>query len=154
MEIVNLKLTNFRNYEKLEITFNDHLNLIYGNNGMGKTNLVEAISVLALTRSFRAVVDKNLILKSKNVLKIEGNIKSHYNNNYKVIINNDGKKVKIDNTKVLKISDYISKINVVIFSPDDLKIIKDTPSIRRKSINIAAGRQAQPRCRPSGRAPG
>lgn len=137
MEIVNLKLTNFRNYEKLEITFNDHLNLICGNNGMGKTNLVEAISVLALTRSFRAVVDKNLILKSKNVLKIEGNIKSHYTNNYKVIINNDGKKVKIDNTKVLKISDYISKINVVIFSPDDLKIIKDTPSIRRKSINIA-----------------
>ena len=137
MKIINLKLTNFRNYEKFEITFNDHLNLIYGNNGMGKTNLVEAISVLALTRSFRAVVDKNLILKNKNVLKIEGNIQNNYENNYKVIINNEGKKVKINNTKVPKISDYISKINVVIFSPDDLKIIKDTPSIRRKSINIA-----------------
>ena len=68
MEIRNLKLTNFRNYEKLDITFNSRLNLIYGNNGMGKTNLVEAISVLALTRSFRAVVDKNLILKDKKML--------------------------------------------------------------------------------------
>ena len=136
MEIVNLKLTNFRNYEKFDITFNSRLNLIYGNNGMGKTNLVEAICVLALTRSFRAVVDKNLILKDKNVLKIEGNVKNDYVNNYKVIISNEGKKVKINNTKVPKISDYISKINIVIFSPEDLKIIKDTPSIRRKNINI------------------
>lgn len=136
MEIINLKLTNFRNYEKLETTFNNHLNLIYGNNGMGKTNLVEAICVLALTRSFRAVVDKNLIFKDKNVLKVEGNIKSNYINNFKVILNNEGKKVKINNTKVQKISDYISKINIVIFNPDDLKIIKDTPSIRRKNMNI------------------
>ena len=136
MEIRDLKLTNFRNYEKLDVTFNDHLNLIYGNNGMGKTNLVEAICVLALTRSFRPIVDKNLIYKDKNVAKIEGNVKKEYINNYKVIIESAGKKVKIDNNKVNKISDYISKINVVIFNPEDLKIVKDTPSIRRKNINI------------------
>ena len=136
MEIRDLRLTNFRNYEKLEVTFNDHLNLIYGNNGMGKTNLVEAICVLALTRSFRPIVDKNLIYLNKNVTKLEGNIKKEYINNYKVIIESAGKKVKIDNNKVPKISDYISKINVVIFSPEDLKIIKDTPSIRRKNMNI------------------
>ena len=136
MEIRDLKLTNFRNYEKLDVTFNEHLNLIYGNNGMGKTNLVEAICVLALTRSFRPIVDKNLIYKDKNVAKIEGNVKKEYTNNYKVIIESAGKKVKIDNNKVNKISDYISKINVVIFNPEDLKIVKDTPSIRRKNINI------------------
>lgn len=136
MEIKNLKLTNFRNYEKLDISFNDHLNLIHGNNGMGKTNLVEAICVLALTRSFRPIIDKNLITKGKNVAKVEGNVKKEYTNNYKVIIENLGKKVKIDNNKISKISDYISRINVVIFNPEDLKIIKDTPSIRRKNINI------------------
>ena len=136
MEIRDLKLTNFRNYEKLDVTFNNHLNLIYGNNGMGKTNLVEAICVLALTRSFRPIVDKNLIYKDKNVAKIEGNVKKEYTNNYKVIIESAGKKVKIDNNKVNKISDYISKINIVIFNPEDLKIVKDTPSIRRKNINI------------------
>lgn len=136
MEIVNLKLLNFRNYEKLEITFNNHLNLIYGNNGMGKTNLIEAICVLALTKSFRAVVDKNLILKDKNVLKIEGTIKNNYENNYKIIITDEGKKVKINDSAVKKMSDYISKINLVLFHPDDLKIVKDTPSIRRKNMNI------------------
>lgn len=136
MEIIDLKLLNFRNYEKLEISFSKHLNIIYGNNGMGKTNLVEAISVLALTRSFRTINDKFLIRKDNSILKIEGNIKDNYINNYKVILKSDGKKVKIDNKNILKISDYISKINVVIFSPDDLKIIKDTPSIRRKNLNI------------------
>ena len=136
MQIKDLKLTNFSNYEKLEITFYDHLNLIFGNNGVGKTNLVEAIYVLALTRSFRPVVDKNLIYMNKNVTKLEGNVKKNYLNNYKVIIESAGKKVKIDNNKVSKISDYISKINIVTFNPEDLKIIKDTPSIRRKNINI------------------
>ena len=136
MKILNLKLTNFRNYEKLNINFHDNLNIIYGNNGMGKTNLVEAIGVLALTRSFRLVNDKNMIYKDKNISSVEGNIKKDFENNYKIIISEDGKKVKIDNTIVPKISDYISKINVVVFSPDDLKIIKDTPSTRRKTINI------------------
>ena len=136
MQIKDLKLTNFRNYEKLDVTFNNHLNLIYGNNGMGKTNLVEAICVLALTRSFRPIIDKNLIYREKNVAKLEGNVKKEYTNNYKVLIESAGKKVKIDNNKISKISDYISKINVVIFNPEDLKIIKDTPSIRRKNINI------------------
>ena len=82
MKIENLKLTNFRNYEKLDVTFNDHLNLIYGNNGMGKTNLVEAICVLALTRSFRPIMDKNLITKDKNAAKIEGTVKKEYINNF------------------------------------------------------------------------
>jgi DNA replication and repair protein RecF len=77
-----------------------------------------------------------MIYKDKNMSSVEGNIKKDFENNYKIIISEDGKKVKIDNTLISKISDYISKINVVVFSPDDLKIIKDTPSTRRKTINI------------------
>ena len=53
MKLNSLKLHNFRNYEKLELKFNDNLNIIYGNNGGGKTNLVEAIYILSLTKSFR-----------------------------------------------------------------------------------------------------
>ena len=136
MEIEHLKLLNFRNYSSLELNFYNSINIIYGNNGIGKTNLVEAIYVLALTKSFRTIQDKNLIMKEKNVTKIEGIVKSKAKNNYKVIINEDGKKVKIDNNKIDKISEYISKINVVLFNPDDLRIIKDTPSIRRKMLNI------------------
>lgn len=136
MKIGYLKLLNFRNYLNLELNFSDSINILYGNNGMGKTNLVEAIYVLALTKSFRTIQDKNLITKDKNITKIEGIVKTKSKNNYKVIINEAGKKVKIDNNKIDRISDYISKINIVLFSPDDMKIIKDTPSIRRKMLNI------------------
>lgn len=137
MQIQELKLLNFRNYEKVQITFAPHLNIIYGKNGSGKTNLVEAIYVLALTRSFKQVNDKTLIRNHTNLSKIEGTIENRYQNTYKVILNPEGKKVKIDNNKITKISDYISRINIVLFNPNDLKMIKDTPSIRRKYLNIA-----------------
>ncbi len=137
MQIQELKLLNFRNYEKVHITFADHLNIIYGTNGSGKTNLVEAIYVLALTKSFKQIQDRILIRNNTNLAKIEGTIKNKYENVYKVLISPEGKKVKIDNNKITKISDYISKINIVLFHPNDLKMIKDTPSIRRKYLNIA-----------------
>lgn len=137
MQIQELKLLNFRNYDKVQITFDSHLNIIYGKNGSGKTNLVEAIYVLALTRSFKQVNDKTLIRNTTNLTKIEGIIENKYQNTYKVILTPEGKKVKIDNNKITKISDYISKINIVLFNPNDLKMIKDTPSIRRKYLNIA-----------------
>lgn len=137
MQIQELKLLNFRNYDKVQITFAPHLNIIYGKNGSGKTNLVEAIYVLALTRSFKQINDKTLLRNHTNLTKIEGVIYNQYQNTYKVILTQEGKKVKIDNNKVTKISDYISKINIVLFNPNDLKMIKDTPSIRRKYLNIA-----------------
>lgn len=136
MEIGYLKLLNFRNYNNLELNFLPTINIFYGNNGMGKTNLVEAIYVLALTKSFRTIQDKMLIMKNKSVTKIEGIVKTRTKTNYKVIINDEGKKVKIDNNKVDKISDYISNINIVLFHPDDMKIIKESPSLRRKMLNV------------------
>lgn len=137
MQIQELKLLNFRNYERLTLSFASNLNVIYGANGSGKTNLVEAIYVLALTRSFKQINDRNLIRRDTNLTKIEGSVLGNYQNNYKVIITPEGKKVKVDNNKITKISDYISRINIVLFNPNDLKMIKDTPSIRRKYLNIA-----------------
>ncbi len=137
MQIQELKLLNFRNYEKVQVAFHKHLNIIYGKNGSGKTNLVEAIYVLALSRSFKQNSDKTLIRNDTDLTKIEGTILSNYKNVYKVILTPEGKKVKIDNNKITKISDYISKINVILFNPSDLRMIKDTPSIRRKYLNIA-----------------
>lgn len=136
MWIKYLKLLNFRNYNNLEIHFHPTCNLIYGKNGMGKTNLVEAIYVLGLTRSFRFVQDKTLIHKNATVTKIEGSVYNRFDTNYKIILSKEGKKVKINNNKVSKLSDYVSKINIILFHPNDLKIIKDTPSIRRKNLNI------------------
>lgn len=136
MKIQHLKLLNFRNYEKIELDFSSHYNIIYGNNGSGKTNLVESIYVLALTKSFRGSVDKVLIMNNKDVCRVEGSVWDKYDNQYKIIIKDGGKRVKINNTKVEKLSDYISKISVVLFHPDDLRFIKDSPSVRRKAINL------------------
>ncbi len=136
MKIQQLKLLNFRNYEKMELDFSPNYNIIYGNNGSGKTNLVESIYVLALTKSFRGSVDKVLIMNNKDVCRVEGVVQDKYENKYKIIIKDSGKRVKINNTKVDKLSDYISEISVVLFNPDDLRFIKDSPSIRRKAINL------------------
>ena len=136
MQISSLKLLNFRNYETLELKFSNKVNLIYGKNGMGKTNIIEAIYMLGLTKTFRSNNDDIVIKKGKNIAKIEGMIKDTIFNNYKIIISNAGKRIKIDNNKIAKVSDYITKVNIILFNPDDLKLIKDTPSIRRKMLNI------------------
>ena len=136
MKLNTLKLSNFRNYNSVFLKFNNHLNIIYGNNSEGKTNLVEAIYVLSLTRSFRTNNDKMLIKNGELSTKIEGEVEEKSKNNYQVIINKDGKKVKINNNIVSKLSDYITNINVIILEPDEQIIFTSPPAVRRKLINI------------------
>ena len=136
MKITSLKLVNFRNYDKIQLSFNDNINIFYGNNGSGKTNLVEAINVLALTKSFRTNNDKNLIKKGELSTIIEGNAINNTENKYQVIINKEGKKVKIDSNIILKVSDYISNIKIVLLKPDEQTIFNDSPQIRRKLLNV------------------
>jgi len=136
MKINSLKVVNFRNYEKLNLDFNNSLNIIYGNNGVGKTNLVEAIYALALTKSFRTINDKNLIRRDELSTKLEGVVETNTTNNYQVILNKEGKKVKIDNDIISKISDYVSNINIVLLEPEEQTIFNDSPSCRRKLLNV------------------
>jgi len=136
MKISSLKIKNFRNYERVSVSFNDNLNIIYGNNGSGKTNLVEAIYALSLTKSFRNNNDKNLIKKGELSTTVEGNVISNIENNYQVIITKDGKKVKIDNDPVSKISEYISNIKIVLLQPDEQTLFSESPAARRRLLNI------------------
>ena len=136
MKIDSLSLMNFRNYETLNISFGN-LNIIYGLNGCGKTNIVEAIYMLALTKSFRINNDKIMIKKGKIKAKIKGNVlKKNDENEFGVEISNDGKIVTINGEKQDKVSDYVSKINVILFNPSDTRLIDDAPSERRKMLNI------------------
>ena len=137
MKIDNISLVNFRNYEKLDISFGNGLNIFYGKNGSGKTNLIEAIYILALTKSFRISNDKLLIKKGSIKSKVNGEIiKNEDATKYAVVISNEGKTVEINDTKVDKISDYVSKINIILFNPVDTRLIDDAPVDRRKMINI------------------
>ena len=137
MQIVNLNLVNFRNYSSLDISFNDNINIFYGNNGEGKTNLVEAIYLLSLTKSFRINNDKYLIKKGEASAKVVGEIQ--YKNDtskYIVVLQSDGKLLEIDNNKVDRISEYVSRIPIVLFHPKDTEIVYASPEVRRKMINI------------------
>ena len=136
MKIDNLTLMNFRNYESLNISFGD-LNIIYGLNGSGKTNIIEAIYTLALTKSFRINNDKVMIKKGKIKAKINGNVfKKNDENEFGVEISNEGKIVTINGEKQDKISDYVSRVNVILFNPSDTRLIDEAPSERRRLLNI------------------
>ena len=137
MKITSLKINNFRNYKKLVLDFNPSKNIIIGKNGMGKTNIVEAIYVLALSKSFRGTKDDVIINYDSDTCKVEGTVVDEYKNDYKIVISkDDNKKVWINKKKIPKLVDYLSNINVVLFTVDDLKLVKDTPNTRRKLINI------------------
>ena len=134
MILSNLKLNNFRNYDKLDLNFNEKINIFIGNNAQGKTNILESIYVLSLTKSHRTNKDIYLLKQNTVYTKITGIID---NNKYELLINREGKKVSINNNVFKKVSDYISKFNVIMFCPDDLEIIKGTPSLRRSFFNIS-----------------
>lgn len=136
MQILKIKLTNFRNYSNQTFNFSPTKNIIIGNNGVGKTNIVEGIYFLALTKSFRINEDQILIKDNEEYAVIEGEINNKINNKYKIVIDEKTKRVFIDNNQIKKLSDYLSKINIIIFNPEDLKLIKDSPSIHRKLINM------------------
>ena len=137
MQINNISIRNFRNYDNLELDFNSRINIFIGDNAQGKTNLLESIYVLAITKSHRIFIDNNLIKNKEIYTKIKGTIISNNTKkNLEILINSKGKSVKINNNIIKKISDYISNFNVIIFYPDDLELIKGNPSVRRKFLNI------------------
>ena len=137
MIINSLKLKNFRNYEDLNIKFNEKLNIIIGNNAQGKTNILEAIYYLSITKSNFSINDKNCINKNKLFSKIIGNIKDiNGNKQLQILINDNGKKLEINNKEIKRHSEYIGNLKVIIFNPDDVRLIKETPSNRRRFINI------------------
>ncbi len=136
MKIKNLKLKNYRNYDKLKIDSFGNINIIYGNNGSGKTNIVEAIYFLALTKSFRTNNDQNIIKLGTTFAYVSADILKKDKEKFKIEISKEGKCVYYNEDKLSKISDYITKINIVLFNPLDTKIYNDSPSVRRRMLNI------------------
>ena len=136
MYIKNIKLKNFRNYENQEINLENKINIFYGDNAQGKTNILEAIYLCALGKSFRTKKEKELILFSKENSFIEINYqKKDREGKINLEINNK-KYFYLNNIKLKKLSEILGNINIVLFSPDDINIIKGVPENRRKFLNI------------------
>jgi len=137
MKISKINLINFRNYSKLSFSLGDNMNIFVGDNAQGKTNILEAIVILALTKSHRVGVNPNIIMFDKSKCKISGSIKKdRLITQLSVEITNDTKKLTVNNNVIRKVADYISNLNVIIFTPDDIEIIKGSPNIRRNLLNI------------------
>lgn len=137
MVIQELSLKNFRNYNELDVVFNDKLNIIIGNNAQGKTNILESIYYLSITKPMMYLNEKNIIMKDKLASSISSIVKTRdMKFKLKVNLNKTSKKLFLNNNEVKKHSDFIGKLKVVLFTPDSLDIIKSSPSNRRRFLNI------------------
>ncbi len=137
MYIKEITLKNFRNYEDLHLEFNKNVNFIIGNNAQGKTNLLEGIFMSSIGKSFRTSKDHDMIGFNKEFCKIKVIAEKEYSPAcVEITIKKDqGKFIKVDGINIPRTSDLLENIYIVIFSPEDLKIVKDEPEKRRKFID-------------------
>jgi DNA replication and repair protein RecF len=138
--IEEIELTNYRNYEKISILFEDKVNVILGENAQGKTNVMESIYVLAMAKSHRTSNDKELIRWDEEYAKIEGRVQKRNGPlSLQLVISKKGKKAKSNHLEQQKLSQYVGNMNVVMFAPEDLNLVKGSPQIRRRFIDMEIG---------------
>lgn len=140
MWISSIALSHYRNYDDITLDFSPNLNVFLGQNAQGKTNMLEAIYFLSLTRSHRTRTDKDLIQFSHQTLKVSGQLnRTNGHLPVEIVLSDKGRVTKVNHLKQSKISDYIGHMTVVLFAPEDLQLIKGSPSLRRKFIDIDLG---------------
>lgn len=138
MIIKSLELENFRNYAELSISFDSGTNILYGDNAQGKTNILESIYLSATTKSHKGSKDKELI----NFEAQEAHIRTYVmkdgleNRVDMHLRKNKTKGIAINGQKIKKAADLLGLLNVVFFSPEDLSIIKNGPSERRRFVDM------------------
>ena len=137
MYIQELKLNHFRNYESLHIQLDKGINLFKGNNAQGKTNILESIYLCATARSHRTAQEKEVIMWQQEAAHVYLNVKKHtFEDKIDFHIAQKGKNVAINKLPVNKLGDLFGTLTVVMFSPEDLQLIKKSPKERRRFIDI------------------
>lgn len=138
MIIESLDLKNFRNYDFLNMEFDDKINIIYGDNAQGKTNILEALYVCATSKSHRACKDREIIRIGEDESHIKVIVNKH-GNQYRIDMHlkkNKPKGIAVNGIPIKKAVELFGIINIVFFSPEDLNIIKNGPSERRRFIDM------------------
>lgn len=143
MFITHLELKNFRNYQTLDVRFDDGINFIEGNNGSGKTNIVEAIHFLSLAKSWRTNDSSALIRNGEKATLIRAEIKeSELHRVIEILITAKGKKITINGKPAKRLSELSKMVNVILFAPEDIDIFKGSPSNRRNFLDVALSKQS------------
>ena len=138
MKIKSIKLQNYRNYKNLELNFDPKINILYGDNGQGKTNILEALYLTGTTKSHRGSKDKDIIQFGYDEGHIEIIVRK---NGIEHVIDmhlkkNNPKGIAINKIPIQRASECFGLVNFVFFSPEDLSIIKAGPSARRRFIDL------------------
>ncbi|MDW0118876.1 DNA replication/repair protein RecF [Sporosarcina thermotolerans] len=140
MFIERLSLTDYRNYNSLELSFSPQINVLIGENAQGKTNIMEAIYVLSMAKSHRTSNDRELIRWEQEYGKIEGDIQRKYGRlPLELTISKKGKKARVNHLEQNRLSLYIGQLNVVMFAPEDLNLVKGSPQVRRRFLDMEIG---------------
>ena len=133
----SINLTSFRNYKELSLEFDKKLNIFIGENAQGKTNLLESLFIMGLGKSFKTNNDKEMISFDSDFSRAVSIVENEDGDETKIeiIYNREGKIIKVDDIKLNRGMDLLENIYVVIFSPEDLRIVKDGPEHRRRFID-------------------
>jgi DNA replication and repair protein RecF len=139
MRVCQLKLSSFRNYGELDLIPGDGLNILYGENAQGKSNVLEAISLLATTRSLRAGRESELILRDAEMAHVQAEIDREREGDVELqisVFQGDKKAVRINSLKRPRVIDLLGQFNAVFFGALDLAIVTGEPSDRRHYLNV------------------
>ncbi|MDO4670185.1 MAG: DNA replication/repair protein RecF [Aerococcus sp.] len=137
MRLNTLQLTHFRNYAEQEVKFSPGVNVFIGENAQGKTNLLEAIYMLSLARSHRTAQDREVIGWGAEFARLDGQIeKKNTTIPLTLTLTKHGKAAKVNHLEQRRLSDYVGQLNVVLFAPEDLELVKGPPQQRRKFIDM------------------
>lgn len=138
MIVESLKLQNYRNYEYLNMNFDEKINIIYGDNAQGKTNILESMYVCATSKSHRGSKDREIIRFDNDESHIKVNVKKN-DMNYRIDMHlkkNKPKGIAVNGIPIKRAFELFGILNIVFFSPEDLNIIKNGPSERRRFIDM------------------
>lgn len=143
MKLTNLQLQNFRNYESVQLEFTDGVHVFIGENAQGKTNLMESIYALAMTKSHRTTNDKELIGWNKEFATIKGTVeKTATKMNLELQFSKKGKIAKVNYLEQKRLSSYLGNLNVILFAPENLTLVKGSPQNRRKFVDMELGQMS------------
>lgn len=141
MRLTELVLDRFRNYAALHLTFDAPVTLFVGRNAQGKTNLLEAIHVLAFARSHRSARDRELVQWGQEAAGVKGRAEREDGRRVRleVRLGPKGKTVKVNGVEKRRLSEYVGHLNAVLFAPEDLSLVKGSPQHRRRFLDMAIG---------------
>ena len=132
--INSITLSNIRCFDKQSVSFDPHLTYIHGDNGTGKTSILEAIHMISNGKSHRTNDDKHLILNDAPFGKISLQTNQH---TFEIVITPKGKRVWMNHQEIQKLSQFVGRLKSVLFSPEDIDLVKGSPQFKRQFLDVS-----------------